>query len=433
MILFMFPQRRVFATDFARPLFALRAFDDRLDIRFVPAQVGLHSVEQAAGQRGALRRDALHQAFKRIGESFDAIVLQFPADLFEIDADLGQRCERPLRFVQVLFDCQTDLAVIAEGGECRGRKRVDGVRADQVFDVEHVAVVRILRAGARPERALNASALRFQFREAFARKDLFEPLVLHLRVRNRGFAEKAGESGLFVFVLRPADAEFELAINGGIDAADEDAGDRRHVVNRLSCGGALFQSSDVRLGDFFVIFYRKDHRDVDIDSGGDAFADGGNAFGRGGNLDHHVRAVERGPQALGFGDCGFSVARQQRRDFQADVTVEFFGARVDWFEEIGGALNVFDDQGFVNLVDALALGDQTAHRLVVIGAPRDGLLEDRRVRGHAAQIVAAYLLAERRSHTRRQRADLLRQIAGVDQRATDVVIPNTLSQFFYFY
>src|SRR5262249_54906325 len=49
MALFLLPQGPVFATDFARPLFALRAFDGRLDVRFVPAQVGLHSIEQAAG------------------------------------------------------------------------------------------------------------------------------------------------------------------------------------------------------------------------------------------------------------------------------------------------------------------------------------------------------------------------------------------------
>src|SRR5262249_55250543 len=116
-----------------------------------------------------------------------------------------------------------------------------------------------------------------------------------------------------------------------------------------------------------------------------------------------------------------------------DVTVELVSARVDGFEEVGGATDVFDDQGFVNLVDALALGDQTAHRFVVIGAPRDSLLEDRRVRGHAAQAVALDLLAQRRSHARWQRADLLRQIAGIDQRATDVVVPDALSQFCYFY
>src|SRR5262249_1239473 len=277
------------------------------DIRFVPAQIGLHSVEQAAGQRGALRRDALHQAFKRIGERFDAIVLQLLADLFEIDADLGQLCERTPRFVQVLFDCQADVAMIAEGGERRGRKRVDSVRTDQALDVEHVAVVRILRAGARPERALNTSALRFQLCEAFARKDLFEPLVLHLRIRNRSLAEKGGESGLFVFVLRRADAGFELAIDGRVDAADEDTGHRRQVVNRVACGGALFQGADVGLGDLYVIFYREDHRDVDVDPGGDAFADGGEAFGRGRNLDHHVRPVERGPQPFGLGDCAFGV------------------------------------------------------------------------------------------------------------------------------
>src|SRR5262249_6028890 len=188
------------------------------------------------------------------------------------------------------------------------------------FDVKHVAVVRILRAGARPERALNASALRFQLRESFARENLLELLVLHLRVRNRGLAEQAGQRGLFAFVIRPADAEFELVINGRVNAADEDARHRRHVVNRLSGGRALFQAADVRLGDLFVIFYREDHRDVDVDPGGDAFANGRKAFGRGWNLDHHVRAVEHVPQAFGLGGWGFGVPRPPRREVPTRIT-----------------------------------------------------------------------------------------------------------------
>src|SRR5262245_38408664 len=148
------------------------------------------------------------------------------------------------------------------------------------------------------------------------------------------------------------------------------------MVNRLSGGRSLFQAADVRFCDLFVIFDREDHRDVDVDPGGDGFPNGGKAFGRGGNLDHHVRAFELVPQAFGFGDGAFGVARQQRRDFQADVTVELIGAIVYRFEKIGGALNVFDYQGFVYLVDALAFGDQTAHRVVVIGAAGDGLFKD---------------------------------------------------------
>ena len=46
------------------------------------------------------------------------------------------------------------LAVVAERGERLGRHRVDRVGADQLLDVEDVAVVRVLRAGARPQHAL---------------------------------------------------------------------------------------------------------------------------------------------------------------------------------------------------------------------------------------------------------------------------------------
>src|SRR5262249_46181761 len=129
-------------------------------------------------------------------------------------------------------------------------------------------------------------------------------------------------------------------------------------------------------GDLFVIFNREDHRDIDVDPGGDAFANGRKSFGRGGNIYHHIRSVEHGPQAFWFGGGGFGCARPERGGFQTDITVQPVGAFVNRFEQIGRPLDVVDNQRFINLVDALTLGDLTAHRVVVIGAAGDGLFKD---------------------------------------------------------
>ena len=61
--------------------------------------------------------------------------------------------------IDVFGQAVAQLAVIAECVERRRRDGVDGVRADQFFDVEHVAVLRILGAGAGPQQALRLRAL----------------------------------------------------------------------------------------------------------------------------------------------------------------------------------------------------------------------------------------------------------------------------------
>src|SRR5947208_5168503 len=52
-----------------------------------------------------------------------------------------------------------------------------GVGADQRLEVEHVAVLRILRAGGGPQRTLHARAVVAQAREALAAEDSLELLI----------------------------------------------------------------------------------------------------------------------------------------------------------------------------------------------------------------------------------------------------------------
>src|SRR5258706_15477093 len=52
-----------------------------------------------------------------------------------------------------------DNSVITERLDRGGRHRVDRIRADQLFDVHHVAVFRVLGARASPERALHTRSL----------------------------------------------------------------------------------------------------------------------------------------------------------------------------------------------------------------------------------------------------------------------------------
>ena len=52
-----------------------------------------------------------------------------------------------------------ELAVIAEGVKGGRRNGVNRVGADQFFDVEHVAILRVLGAGAGPQQPLRLRAL----------------------------------------------------------------------------------------------------------------------------------------------------------------------------------------------------------------------------------------------------------------------------------
>ncbi len=129
-----------------------------------------------------------------------AFVLQLLRDLLEVNIDLGQLLDRLARGIEVFFETGAHLAVIAERCESRGRHGVDCVRADQLFDVIHVAVIRILRAGARPQWPLHARAFGFEFGETFAREKLFEALIHQLRIRNRRFAEQRSERRFLRFI-----------------------------------------------------------------------------------------------------------------------------------------------------------------------------------------------------------------------------------------
>ena len=156
--------------------------------------------------------------------------------------------------------------MVAYGRVGRGRDGVDGFGADEVVNVEHVGVFRVLRARRGPEAALHLRAFRLQIREARAVEYLFELPVGELRVADRR-ATAHGFEPLLLFGRRGvAGLVFEVCVNRRVNARDEEARDRRDVVNALAFRRAPFQTFDESLGDLFVVLNREDHRDVDVDA-----------------------------------------------------------------------------------------------------------------------------------------------------------------------
>ena len=87
------------------------------------------------------------QSIEGLAEKRDAVVEQPVGDLVQRDADPAERRDRCPRVLDAVFEADPHPAVITEGLERRWRHRVDGVAADQLLNVAHVPVARILGAG----------------------------------------------------------------------------------------------------------------------------------------------------------------------------------------------------------------------------------------------------------------------------------------------
>ena len=106
------------------------------------------------------------------------------------------------------------------------------------------------------------------------------------------------------------------------------------------------------------------------------------------HLDHQVVAPDRLPEMTRLGDGVLGRERQIGRHFEADIAVDTAGLVIDRSQHIRRRLDVGDrepleeihDRGFGMLGDGF-------ERVVVLVRIADRLLEDRRVRGDAAQVV----------------------------------------------
>ena len=107
-----------------------------------------------------------------------------------------------------------------------------------------------------------------------------------------------------------------------VEARDEHGGhrvDRRDVVAVRVRGG---ETGDVGLRDLAVAVGGEDERDVDVDAFCKHPADRRKALEGRRDLDHHVRAVDRGCQFECLGDGGLGVVREPRIDLERDATID---------------------------------------------------------------------------------------------------------------
>jgi hypothetical protein len=102
----------------------------------------------------ALSVDRFEQLVERGRKQLDALSQQCVGHVLHGDAGFGKRGHRVARGIDIFHEARAWAAVIAKRIH-RGRgHRVDRVVPNQVFDIEHVAIARVLRPGAGPQQSL---------------------------------------------------------------------------------------------------------------------------------------------------------------------------------------------------------------------------------------------------------------------------------------
>ncbi len=346
----------------------------------------MQMADAAAQQLGAFGGHRHEQRIGRIGEQLHAVFDQLLRHTGQIEAEAVGFGHDVARLVHVLGQRGADLPVVAEGVHRCRRNGVDGVAADQLLDIQHVAIRLVLHAGAGPEQALRIGAGGGELLPAIAGNHRLVFDIRHLRVRDGHAAAQLAQS-LGITVVG-SHARVDLLVDLRIDAADEEAGDAGQVADIAALGVTVFQPGDVGLGDRLVGFDREQQRHVDVDAFADQRADRRHAFLRAGHLHHQVRPVHPGMQAPRLGHRVLLAQSEVGRDFQADEAVQPLRALEDRLQHFGDGLDVFHRQRLVDLLRvALAAGGQRLELGIVIVSRAHRFLEDRRVGGDAAQTV----------------------------------------------
>ena len=170
--------------------------------------------------------------------------------------------------------------------------RINGVPADELFDVQHIAVLGVLCARARPQQTLRSGSLCCHCSPAIGVDELSVPLVRNLRVCDGDRAQKALRRRLFVSARHFLQPARDQCVHRGVDAAHEEARHARDAADVGTAGNPGLQTCEIRLGDGLVCRYREQQRHVDVDAVFGELANRRDALGRARHLDHHVRAAD---------------------------------------------------------------------------------------------------------------------------------------------
>src|SRR5579859_6586652 len=133
------------------------------------------------------------QLVEGIVKELDGFVQKLASDVLHGDSGLFKIGHSLVSRGEIGVERTADDTVIAEGVHGGRRNRVDGLRADQLFDIENIAILWIFGAGAGPEQALRMCAASGQSAPARAGDHLLIPAIRLLGVGDGDFAVKGAK------------------------------------------------------------------------------------------------------------------------------------------------------------------------------------------------------------------------------------------------
>jgi len=159
------------------------------------------------------------------------VIENLGSDLVDRDLKPIERLHDVPGPAKVFFETRAEVPVLSKSVHRGWRHGVDGVRADQLLNIEHIAVFRILGSGACPKQSLRLGALRAQRLPARPGEKPFIALIGELGVGNRHFAMSACEGETLRIVGSLAQPCPEELVNGCVDATDKET----TLFRRRSC------------------------------------------------------------------------------------------------------------------------------------------------------------------------------------------------------
>src|SRR5207245_11312858 len=180
----------------------------------------------------ALLEPCLHSV-EGLDELHPALALELLCDGLEVDVEPLECLARIAALGDVPLEPQLRPPEAPIGSQRLEWHGVDRLRHDQLLDILHRAVARILRRGRRPQQPLRA---RPALREALplSRRDrLLEDLVRAAGTGDRRLAAQRARRG-----LAAGGERVEQSVDGRVDAAEEEARDRGERLERLTRRGA---------------------------------------------------------------------------------------------------------------------------------------------------------------------------------------------------
>jgi hypothetical protein len=219
---------------------------------------------------------------------------------------------------------------------------------------------------------------RREFAPFVAREDLLVGAICELGVGDR---QRPAQVVVAADLVEPP-------VGLGVDARDEERGDRRRAPQVATLVAQAAQPAQVGLAHGAVALDREAQRHVDRDLARDRLLDRRQARLGGRDLHVEVRALDHGVQSRGLGDRGVGVVGQVRVDLQRHPAVTPSAVVPHRPQLVARGADVFAGERQERVLGADVLVGEHGQLGVVDVAVGDRALEDRRGRRDSGDAVA---------------------------------------------